>query len=169
MKVTKYICKKFGINTLIIDHYYLGLNWEKEIKKHIDKLIVIDDFTKKKHYCDLIINNFSNNNLNKTKCLTGLEYVIIPSNCLQKKNSQKVKTKPKTMTIGTFFGSTDRRNCSERFLKIFSQKEFQNFKFISILGRNNKNKDKLKKNFRKRLSDEVFGGFVCPIFIYVIP
>ena len=36
-EVTKYFCKKFRINTLIIDHYYLGLSWEKKIKKHINK------------------------------------------------------------------------------------------------------------------------------------
>ena len=59
-KDTKDVCKKLKINTLIIDHYYLGINWEKKIKQHINKLVVIDDFSKKKHYCDLIINNLRN-------------------------------------------------------------------------------------------------------------
>ena len=58
-KSTKLICKKFKINILIVDHYQLGINWEKKIKKNVDKLVVVDDFSKKKHHCDLIINNFN--------------------------------------------------------------------------------------------------------------
>ena len=146
LNFTKSICKKFKINTLILDHYYLGLSWEKNIKKDIDKLVVIDDFSKKKHFCDLIINNLNNKEFNKTKHLTGFKYVIIPNNYVKKKNKQK---NSKMLTIGTFFGSTDKTNCSERLLKIFSQKEFLNFKFISILGKNNKNKERIEKSFRK--------------------
>ena len=88
---TKNICKKFKINTLILDHYYLGLSWEKKIKRHIDKLIVIDDFSKKKHHCDLIVNNLSKTNSNKTKHLTGLKYQIIPNNFLKKGKKKKIK------------------------------------------------------------------------------
>ena len=53
---TKKICKKFKINFLIVDSYKIGINWEKEIRSSVEKLIVIDDFTSKPHYCDLIIN-----------------------------------------------------------------------------------------------------------------
>ena len=145
LNFTKYICKKFRINNLILDHYYLGLNWEKEIKKEVDKLVVIDDFSKKKHFCDLIINNLSRKNPNETKNLTGLEYVIIPHDSFKKKTKKKIKT----LTIGTFFGSTDKKNCNQKLLKIFLQKEFKKFKFISILGKNNKKKNKIEKDFKK--------------------
>ena len=142
---TKNVCQKFKINTLIIDHYHLGMNWEKKIKHHINKLIVIDDFSKKKHYCDLIINNLRHKKLNATKNLTGLKYLIVPGSFSKK----KIKNKSKKITIGTFFGSTDRMNCTARILKIFSQNEFQHFRFISILGKNNKHKEKIQKNFGK--------------------
>ena len=145
LDATKSICKRFKINTLIIDHYYLGLSWEKKIRKHIKKLVVIDDFSKRKHHCDLIINNIGKKNTNNTKYLTGLEYVITPNNFSHKKN----KKISKIQTIGTFFGSTDNKNCSEEFLKIVSQKEFNDFKFICILGKNNKNKKKIEKKNKK--------------------
>ena len=144
LEFTKNICKKFRINTLIVDHYNLGINWEKKIKKHINKLVLIDDFTKRRHYCDLAINNLSNKNLNTAKHLNGLKYVIIPDSFFKKNKKNK-----KNIRIGSFFGSTDRYNCNERLLKIFSQKEFEKFKFLFILGKNNKNKEKIEKNFEK--------------------
>ena len=140
---TKNICKKLNITTLIVDHYYLGFVWEKEIKKNIKNLVVIDDFSKNKHCCDLIINNLKNQSYNKTTHLTGLKYVIVPGTFLKKRNNKKNKK----LTIGTFFGSTDKANCSEKLLRIFTNKEFIRFKCISILGKNNKNKEKIYKNF----------------------
>ena len=144
---TKHICKKFKVNVLIADHYQLGINWEKKIKKCVNKLVVIDDFSKKEHYCDLIINNFSKKKNNYTKYYNGLEYVIIPSKILRQKTNNKTKSKFKK--IGTFFGSSDSRNITEKFLKIFTNRKFSTFKFISILGKNNKNEEKIKINFRK--------------------
>ena len=146
LNATKHICKKFSINVLIADSYYLGQNWEKKIRKHVDRLVVIDDFSKNKHYGDLIINNLSNKKHNKTKYLTGLKYIIIPKKRVKKR---KIKKSKKILTVGTFFGSTDKVNFTEKLLKILSQEEFKKFKFVSILGKNNKNKKKIEKNFRK--------------------
>jgi UDP-2,4-diacetamido-2,4,6-trideoxy-beta-L-altropyranose hydrolase len=146
-KSTKLICKKFKINILIVDHYQLGKNREKKIKKKVDKLVADEDFSKKKHHCDLIINNFNKKKNDNTKHYTGLEYIIIPSQVLPKKI--KNKKKRKFIKIGTFFGSSDNNNFTEKFLKIFANKEFDNFKFISILGKNNINKEKIKIDFKK--------------------
>ena len=62
--------------------------------------------------------------------------------------------------IGTFFGSTDSKNCSEKFLKIFSQNEFRNFKFISILGKNNKKKNRITKMFKEKRNFYIEKNFV---------
>ena len=42
---TKKICKKFKINFLIVDSYKIGINWEKEIRSSVEKLIVIEEFS----------------------------------------------------------------------------------------------------------------------------
>lgn len=69
---------------LIIDHYAIDIKWETMIKKYVKKIIVIDDFIKRKHYCDTIINcnitnpKLYNNLLNKNcKMLLGMEYALI--------------------------------------------------------------------------------------------
>lgn len=41
---------------LIVDHYGLGLEWERSVKAHVDGLVVIDDLIDRHHDCDLIIN-----------------------------------------------------------------------------------------------------------------
>ena len=41
---------------LIVDHYGLGLEWERSVKPHVDGLVVIDDLIDRHHDCDLIIN-----------------------------------------------------------------------------------------------------------------
>ena len=144
---TRYICEKFKINILIVDSYELGINWERKIKDHVDKLVVIDDFSKVNHSCDLIINSERKKKRDQISRFTGLEYVITP-NQISRTILKKTKKRQKT-TIGTFFGSSDNKNVSEKFLKIFSDGRFHNFKFISILGKNNKNATRIKNNFKK--------------------
>tara|TARA_B100000700_G_scaffold326960_1_gene440073 strand:- start:4 stop:1005 length:1002 start_codon:yes stop_codon:yes gene_type:complete len=145
-KDTKKICEKLKIDTLILDHYFLGLAWEKRVKQQINKLVIIDDFSKKEHFCDLIINNLNTNHLKTTKHLTGLKFIIIPDNNF--KQTKTNKKQKKTHTVGTFFGSIDKMQSNEKLLKIISQKEFNKFNFISILGKNNKRKNKIEKNYK---------------------
>lgn len=153
---TKEIIKKLKINLLIVDNYKIGINWEKKIRSKVEKLIVIDDFSKRNHYCDLIINNLNSKIRNNTKNLTGLEYVIVPQIFYNKKISEKKKT---SLTIGTFFGTNDSKNCSEKFLNLFSKKDFKNFKFISILG-NSSNKNKVEKMYHKYKNIKIEKKFV---------
>ena len=46
---------------LIIDHYAIDAKWELLVKKNVKKLIIIEDFVKRKHNCDYIINGIVNN------------------------------------------------------------------------------------------------------------
>ena len=154
---TKKVCKKLKINFLIIDNYTIGINWEKKIRSSVEKLIVIDDFTKKKHYCDLIFNNLKNKNSKKTKNFTGLEYVIVPNN-IYKKNV--IVKKNSNITVGTFFGTNDSKNCSEKFLRIFSKKEFKNFKFIAVLGNNNSKKNEIEQTYNKKKNINIEKQFI---------
>lgn len=146
LNFTKKICNRFKVETLIVDNYWINIEWEKKIKKYIKKLVVIDDFTKKKHFADIIINSLSNKN-KKTLNLCGLEYVILPI----AKNNDKVRfiKKKYIVRIGTFFGSSDNNNITEKVLNIFCGNKFINYKIISILGKNNKNKKKIYTTFNK--------------------
>ena len=40
---------------LIVDHYNLGYKWEKQVKKYVKKILVIDDYLNRKHICEFIL------------------------------------------------------------------------------------------------------------------
>ncbi|MDR3348864.1 MAG: UDP-2,4-diacetamido-2,4,6-trideoxy-beta-L-altropyranose hydrolase [Acidaminococcales bacterium] len=41
---------------LIVDHYSLGLEWERKLRPYAGKIIVIDDLADKPHDCDILAN-----------------------------------------------------------------------------------------------------------------
>ena len=49
------IVKKLDIGVVLVDHYSLDINWEKEVKPYVKKLIVLDDLANRSHDCDLLI------------------------------------------------------------------------------------------------------------------
>lgn len=64
------------LDGLILDSYLLGSIWEKKsvellsAKHHTPKLLVLDDFYDRKHYCDILINqNHSNQPLEPSSSL----------------------------------------------------------------------------------------------------
>lgn len=55
---TKDILKsqRHDVDWLIVDHYGLDLDWEKSLRPHVKKIMVIDDLASGRHECDLILN-----------------------------------------------------------------------------------------------------------------
>ena len=51
------ILKKIkNVEIVIVDHYGLSYNWEKFIKQKLKKkLVIIDDFFNRNHFCDVLI------------------------------------------------------------------------------------------------------------------
>lgn len=56
----------FSIDFLIVDHYSIDYKWEKMIKKHISKIMIIDDLANRIHDCDILLDyNFYKNYQNR--------------------------------------------------------------------------------------------------------
>jgi UDP-2,4-diacetamido-2,4,6-trideoxy-beta-L-altropyranose hydrolase/UDP-4-amino-4,6-dideoxy-N-acetyl-beta-L-altrosamine N-acetyltransferase len=49
------IVNKYRVDLLIIDHYLIDNFWETKLKPYCHKLIVIDDLAKRKHVCDILL------------------------------------------------------------------------------------------------------------------
>jgi UDP-2,4-diacetamido-2,4,6-trideoxy-beta-L-altropyranose hydrolase len=47
--------KSKKIDWLIVDHYALDQRWQKRLKPHYEKLMVIDDLADRKHQCDILL------------------------------------------------------------------------------------------------------------------
>ena len=84
---------------LVLDHYFLNKIWERKVKGYVNYLFVIDDFTDRKHECDVLMNHgflskdrevFKELVSGKTKLLLGPKYVLLrPEYSLNRSNFSK--------------------------------------------------------------------------------
>ena len=109
--------KKINKDILFIDDYRLDIQWHKRIRRLTKKLIIIDDLSNRKMYCDYYINYKSLRDdyiLNKakkicnfdSKLLIGSKFVILDENL------KKIQRKTNPFNIMINFGN------SFNFLKI---------------------------------------------------
>lgn len=79
------ILHQYDVDLLIIDHYGIGLEWEKRVRPYVKKMLYIDDLADRQHDCDYLLNQapmaselpYSLLLPNHTLCLTGLDYAMI--------------------------------------------------------------------------------------------
>lgn len=166
---------------LIKDLYSLNLSWEKFFYKISNiKLVIIDDFWKKKHICDFYI-NFSINNKNlikkylNTNCkiLVGYKYAIIKKNFDSFKSNMNIN---KNKNIFIFFGSSDKKNMTIKFIKILSHINFLKYNKFVITTSKNKNMHELKKliykntnlkSFKLIIDTDVLGKYLSNSFFAI--
>jgi len=79
------ILKKEKIDWLIVDHYAIDEDWQRELKPFCEKLMVIDDLADRKHRCDVLLDQTfgrqQENYLGRTpegcELLLGSEYALL--------------------------------------------------------------------------------------------
>jgi len=145
-KVIKILKKFNGEKTIFVDHYKLDFKWQKNVSKHVDRLICINDYSKM-NYCDVLINetynskNVSHRCLKKnTKILSGPKYAMI---------DDKIKKNSKSDGIFLFFGSVDKKNLTFKLINFL--KNIANNKIYAIIGDRNRNRNKILSIKRKKL------------------
>ena len=63
------------VDWLIVDHYSLDEDWQRELKPYVKKLMVIDDLADRKHQCDMLIDQ-TFGRVNSDYC------ELVPSECV---------------------------------------------------------------------------------------
>ena len=107
--------KKKNVEIVIVDHYGLSYNWEKFIKQKLKKkLVIIDDFFNRNHFCDVLIDPTGQYIKKKTdhvnQILSGTKACLINNNFYR----QKIKKKK---FVFVSFGSMDKLGMSLRTVK----------------------------------------------------
>ena len=155
------LIKELNIDMIIIDHYNINYNFEKELKKENPnlKIFVFDD-TYERHHCDILLNH---NIYAKEK-----KYIkLVPKECELRcgskytllrdefKDAKIQKTKEikdkKIKTIFVAMGGADHSNININILKVVNKirkKNKKNIKVNIVSTNANKNLEKLK-NFCK--------------------
>ena len=146
----------YSPNFIIFDSYEISQKIINQISNLNKKIIIIHDYKIFKKNVDICLNyNFPT--IQKTnKLLLGRKFALV-----EKKNIHKRIYKTKLQSILLFFGGSDSKKLNLKFMKIFKDKNFQNYNFNFILTKHVKNKKKIQKylkceNFKKIRFDQNF-------------
>ncbi|MDZ7924550.1 MAG: UDP-2,4-diacetamido-2,4,6-trideoxy-beta-L-altropyranose hydrolase [Marinagarivorans sp.] len=117
--------KGLKIAWLVVDHYSLDATWHSELRKHCQKIMVIDDLADRDYCCDLLLDqNFGRKASDYQKyinadaeLLIGTDYCLLRAQFLKAHaRSAKVLTQsPKKILLS--FGGVDQDNFTLKALK----------------------------------------------------
>lgn len=102
-KHTLDVLEKENYDWLVIDHYFIDCIWEKLASKYCKKILVIDDYFEREHYCDLFLNPNKIMDIKEmykekfpTKCkfLVGPKFVLLREEFSRLRRTANEKFKP---------------------------------------------------------------------------
>ena len=139
---------------ILVDHYDLDFQWEKSLRKYVNKIIVIDDLARK-HDSDLLLDQNYNENLKTRynqlvprKCvkLLGPKYALLRNEFSILRKMVKPRKNFKSILIS--FGGSDPTNETGKVLSAIkilkTKKQFLKEVNVVISG-SDKNKDRIKQ------------------------
>ena len=145
------------VDWLVIDHYAINETWENYIKSYVTKIAVIDDFTNRKHNCDILINqqitqqdgHVRYKNIINDNCLLycGNDYLLLHPRYIDYIDLKKNYNKSHLTRINIFMGGADTHNVTEKIIDICNKYNFtlkNKIFFDIIIGKSNNNFDKIQ-------------------------
>lgn len=140
------------VDLLLIDHYALEIDWERDVKEYCGILMVIDDLADRKHFCDLLLDqNYYNNldhrydNLVPDSCVKMLG----PSYALLRPEFYKARKKQKERdgiirNVFVFFGGSDASNQTKKVLDTIISMKINTVHFDIVTGETNPHKKEIE-------------------------
>lgn len=128
---------------LIVDHYGLDVEWEKQVGSHVKTLVVIDDLANRDHICDMLIDSnfylkkerYKKRVVEDTIVLSGPSYCIINESFKPiVRSPERVQKNPKNILL--FFGGNDKFNLNIKFIDFIEKNWPSRFIFNCVVGKN---------------------------------
>jgi len=103
---------------LVVDHYGIDYRWEKQVKHHVKKVLVIDDLADRHHDCDVLIDQNLYRDMHtrydglvssSCKLYLGPKFAFLRSEFNAMREHAKVRS-GKVRTILVYFGGVDSDN-----------------------------------------------------------
>ncbi len=131
---------------LVVDHYALDYRWESYLRKHCEKILVIDDLADRKHDCDILVdqNQYSNQttrykSLVPEKCtlLLGTQYSLLQDDyaVLHKVSTPRSGAGKKILI---YFGGSDENNLTGSILSALLNMNFSELEIDIVVSSRNK-------------------------------
>ncbi|WML46078.1 UDP-2,4-diacetamido-2,4,6-trideoxy-beta-L-altropyranose hydrolase [Neobacillus sp. PS3-40] len=152
LEQTKHILKGHPVDLLIVDHYGINEQWERNIKALTKKMMVIDDLADRKHDCDYLLDqNYFDNYQNRysslvpthCKMFLGPSYVLLRDEFYSKFSNLKNRNGD-VRRIFIFYGGTDPTNETGKALKAFLALSRNDIHVDVVVGQSNLNKKEIK-------------------------
>ncbi len=144
------VIKARHVEMLVIDHYGIDAEYEKELKDKNSTLKILSfDDTYEKHFCDILLNHNISADKKKYKKLVpkncelrcGAKYTLLRDEFIEEK--KKVKTQNTKFKVFLAMGGADTQNLNIKILKIL--KKFTNIKVNLVTTTANKTLKELQK------------------------
>lgn len=141
-----------GIEWLVVDHYQLDAVWERMLRPHACKLMVIDDLANRSHDCDLLLDQNYYRDLAQRyhglvpeQCVTllGPAYVLLRSEFADARQRLRVRNGAvRRMLI--FFGGSDPSNQTQKAVEALKLLERPNIDVDVVVGSANPNRNTIQ-------------------------
>lgn len=138
----------FTSDILVLDGYSFDLTYQTNVKKMVNKLVMIDDLADRKLIADLVINHggefiANNYNLEKgAKLLAGFKYLLLRKEFLEKRPISRLEKKNGNVFI--CMGGADPFNITSKVIKACIDCGFVK-KITVVLGNLFKNLDEIEE------------------------
>jgi UDP-2,4-diacetamido-2,4,6-trideoxy-beta-L-altropyranose hydrolase len=145
--------QKDELDWLIVDHYKLDVQWEREFRSHVNKIMVIDDLADRFHDCDLLLDQNLYHDMDKrygdlvpNQCqkLLGPQYALLRSEFWEARN-QRVDRDGTIHRILIFFGGTDPTNETCKALEAICLLNRKDISVDVVVGASNPQKEEIDK------------------------
>ncbi|WP_099354149.1 UDP-2,4-diacetamido-2,4,6-trideoxy-beta-L-altropyranose hydrolase [Fredinandcohnia onubensis] len=140
------------VDLLVIDHYAIDIEWEKELIPYVERIMVIDDLADRKHKCHYLLDqNFYENMDTRYKTLVpdncekflGPEFAILRKEFLDRKGCLRNRD-GQIRRILIFFGGIDPSNETLKAIYAIKALSRKDIMVDVVVGSNNENKEHLK-------------------------
>ena len=138
---------------LIVDHYGLDEEWEKMLRPHVRKIMVIDDLADRRHDCDLLLDqNFfvdgekRYDELVPQACtkLLGPNYALLREEFRKARENLKARS-GEVKKVLVFFGGTDPENITGLAIEALSDPKLLHLDVDVVIGVQNQNRESIER------------------------
>lgn len=144
---------------LVVDHYALDIRWERLLRPHVGRIMVIDDLADRSHDCDLLLDQ------NIYDRLDDRYVALVPANCCQllgprhallRDEFRRVRATLESRSgavrrILVFFGGVDQANLTMRSLRALATLSDLSLTVDVVLGSANMHRLQIE-DFARQLS-----------------
>ena len=143
---------------LIVDHYGLDEEWEKLLRPHVSKIMVIDDLADRRHDCDVLLdqNYFTNGEKRYDKLVSpACTKLLGPKYALLRREFREARKNLRERTGGVkrvlvFFGGADPDNITGLAIEALSAPELHHLQVDVVIGAQNPNREAVVKLVQDR-------------------